>query len=65
MDAWFRTGCCRKTKLSSDEETSSSGTTSCEIVDMSSLNITKKTKIYFRNNNPDFLKIGFVFFGTE
>ncbi|VVC42107.1 Hypothetical protein CINCED_3A010039 [Cinara cedri] len=32
MDAWFRTGYCRKTKLSSDEGTSSSGTTSSEIV---------------------------------
>lgn len=65
MDAWFRTGSCRKTKLSSDEGTSSSRTTSSEIVDESSLNITKKTKIYFRKYNPDFLKIGFVFFGTE
>jgi len=64
MDTWFRTGSCRKTKLSNDEGTSSSGTSS-EIVDMSSLNIRKKTKIYFRKYNPDFLKIGFVFFGTE
>jgi len=64
MDAWFRTGSCRKTKLSSDEGTSSSGTTSSEIIDVSSLNITKKTKIYFCEYNPDFLKIGFVFFGT-
>ncbi|KAL4154130.1 hypothetical protein QTP88_001963 [Uroleucon formosanum] len=64
MDTWFRTGSCRKTKLSNDEGTSSSGTSS-EIVDMSSLNIRKKTKIYFRKYNPDFLKIGFVYFGTE
>ena len=64
MDSWFRTGSCRKTKLSNDEGTSSSGTSS-EILDMSSLNIRKKTKIYFRKYNPDFLKIGFVFFGTE
>lgn len=64
MDTWFRTGSCRKTRLSNDEGTSSSGTSS-EIVDVSSLNIRKKTKIYFRKYNPDFLKIGFVFFDTE
>jgi len=60
MDTWFRTGSFRKTKLSNDE-----GTSSSEIVDVSSVNIRKKTKIYFRKYNPDFLKIGFVFFGTE
>lgn len=48
MDAWFRTGSSLKTKLSSDEGTSNSETTSSEIVDMSMLNIAKKTKIYFR-----------------
>ncbi|VVC24443.1 Hypothetical protein CINCED_3A001845 [Cinara cedri] len=37
MDTWFRIGSCRKTKLSNDEGTSSSGTTSSEIVDVSNL----------------------------
>ncbi|VVC37933.1 Hypothetical protein CINCED_3A008519 [Cinara cedri] len=49
MDAWFRTGSCRKTKLSSDEGTSNIETASSDIVEMSMLNIAKKTKIYFRN----------------
>jgi hypothetical protein len=64
MDTWFQTGSCPKTKLSNDEGTSNSGTSS-EIVDVSSLNKRKKTKIRFRKYNPEFLKIGFVFFGTR
>lgn len=50
MDAWIRTGSFRKTKLSSDEGTSTSD--SSKIVNK--LNLKKKTKTYFRNNNPDF-----------
>lgn len=70
MDAWFRTGSCRKTKLSSDEGTSTSDSTSSEIVSKSMSSpscskIAKKTKTYFRKYNPDFLKCGFVFSGAE
>lgn len=66
MDAWFRTGSCRKRKLSSDEGTFTSDSTSSEIDSRPSCSkIAKKTKTYFRKYNPDFLKCGFVFAGAE
>lgn len=70
MDAWFRTGSCRKTKLASDEGTSTSVSTNSEFEmkaksSLSCKKIARKTKIYFRKYNPDFLKCGFVFSGSE
>lgn len=64
MDAWFRTGSCRKT--TSDEGTSTSDSTSSEIVSKSMSSpscskIAKKTKTYFRKYNPDFLNADLCF----
>lgn len=67
MDAWFRTGSCRKRNVSNDEPSSSSSTTS-EAVSKPSSNstlIAKKGKTYIRKYNPEFLKFGFVCSGSE
>ncbi len=67
MDAWFRTGSCRKRNVSNDEPSTSSSTISRTVSKPSSSSnvMAKKTKTYFRKYNPDFLKFGFVCSGSE
>lgn len=74
MDAWIKTGSCRKRQTSANyDEPSTSGTSaSCNtpkgdsVSEVSELNsFLKKAKPCFRKYNADYLKYGFVFCGTE
>lgn len=74
MDAWIKTGSCRKRVQPIDDEPSTSTgiSVSNPVINVSVTRtsiakpeFTKKAKSGFRKYSPDYLKYGFVFSGTE